>query len=355
MARRNEAKWLSPEERALLRVTEEERELSGPEIDAELVESRVVQKIGAAPPVKRRASRWPVAVAAAALAAGVAGLFFSSRHTESSPSMFAATESGPVAGDTLALGETVSAGESPLSVEHPGHALWTLAPGSQAALERRDSVVSVRLIAGELEAEVKPRPVPETFVVEAGTLRVAVHGTRFVVKHRPEGVLVDVSEGVVAVTRKGASEATLLRAPAAQSFAFTAAAPSERSGAHRAKQPSPAPHVTARSPVLASAPPEETSLPDEPPISAVEAGVSEVVAAVQRCFGSGSTPDSEVQVFARSTVSFQVTPNGELRGIDFEPPLAPHVTACAREALGKVRFAESQRGIALSRVLELRR
>jgi hypothetical protein len=101
--------------------------------------------------------------------------------------------------------------------------------------------------------------------------------------------------------------------------------------------------------------PSGTALPDEPPISAVEAGVSEVVSAVQRCFVSTSTGGSEVQVSVRSTLSFQVLPNGELRDIAFQPPLSPNATACARADLGAIRFSESRQGIALSRVLELKR
>jgi hypothetical protein len=355
MSRRDEATALSAEERALLQVAHEERHLPGPGLDGEIIESRVLRKIAAEVPPKRRSPRWSVPVAAALLVAAGIAVTVGLRHEGKSPvSSSNASEARPVAGEKLVLGQSISASEKPVTVEHAGHARWTLAPGSQATLERRDSVVIVRLLSGSLEADVEPRPVPETFVVEAGSVRAAVHGTHFIVKYEPAGVFVNVTEGVVLVTRDGTSESTPLRAPASQSFALGASAPSSTAGARRSASPPTVPHAGARQPAHAPAP-SGAALPDEPSISAVETGVSEVVSAVQRCFAESSASGSDVQVSVRSTVSFQVLPNGELSGIRFEPPLSPNATACARDALGGVRFSESRQGIALSRVLELKR
>ena len=355
MSRGDEATELTPGERALLQVTNEERHLPGPEIDADAVESRVLHKIAAESPPKRRAPRWPVAAAAALLVAAAAALSFGLTH-ERDPALLSSgsTRAHPLAGEKLAVGEAISAEATPLTVEHAGHARWTLAPGSRATLERRDSIVIVRLLSGAIEAKVEPRPVPETFVVEAGSVRVAVHGTHFIVKYEPAGVFVDVSEGVVMVTRAGTSESTPLRAPASHSFALGPDAPSSTAGASRRSPPPAAQHAVPR-PAANVPAPSGVALPDQPPISAVEAGVSEVVGAVQRCFAGNSGPGSDVQVSVRSTVSFQVLPNGELRDIGFEPPLSPNATACARAELGAVRFSESRQGITLSRVLELKR
>ncbi len=355
MSRGEEASALGPEERALLQVANEERHLPGPEIDAELVESRVLRKITAEAPPRRRAPKLPVAIAAAFLvAAGVAVSFGLKHHGTQAASSASAEHTQALAGEKLALGEIVVAGASPLTVEHAGHARWTLSKGSRATLERRDSVVVVRLLAGELEADVLPRPVPETFVVEASTVRAAVHGTHFVVKYRSDGVYVGVSDGVVMVTRQGTGDSTPLRAPADQTFVVDEQPPSAAPAVRSPSSPVTPPHAAARPAAHVPAAPG-AALPEEPPISAVEAGVSEVVSAVQRCFVSSSTADSEVQVSVRSTVSFRVLPNGELRDIRFEPPLSPNATACARAELGAVRFSESRQGIALSRVLELER
>jgi hypothetical protein len=354
MSRGDEASELTPDERALLQVTNEERHLPGPEIDAEAVESRVIRKIKAEAPPKRRAPRWPIPLAAALLVAAGVTVFVGVHH-EREPSMASSDSARPstLAGDELAIGASVSAGTTPLTVEHTGHARWTLAPGSRATLERRDSVVVVRLLRGALEADVEPRPVPETFVVEAGTLRVAVHGTHFVVKYESPGVFVDVTKGIVRVTREGSSESTPLRAPASQSFSLGSEAPSSTAGAPR---PASLPAVPPAAPrPAANVPAPSVSLPDQPSISAVEAGVSDVVAAVQRCFAASAGSGSDVEVSVRSTVAFQVLPNGELRDIGFEPPLSPSATACARAELGAIRFSESQHGITLSRVLELKR
>lgn len=348
----------SVEEQALLQVLQEERKLPSPKLNAGAVEARVLRKIAAETPPKRRGARWSAKVAVALLVAAGVAVKLSFKEAPRSPALEAlanvASEKS-VSGETLALRQPLRAQEEPLYVEHPGHVRWSLAPGSEAELVRRDSVVVVRLLHGSLEADVAPRPVPETFVVEAGPVRAAVHGTRFVVGYDASGVVVDVKEGIVMVTREGSAQSTPLRAPARESFAPSLEAAPERREARRSESaPAPAPRAPAR-PEAKTVASVAASLPEEPSIAAVEAGVSEVVAAVQRCFASGAKPEAGVEITARTTILLQVQPNGEASLVGFTPPLSPSVTSCSRAALGSVRFAASQRGIALRRVLDLRR
>ncbi|MEI9949618.1 MAG: FecR domain-containing protein [Pseudomonadota bacterium] len=67
-----------------------------------------------------------------------------------------------------------------------------------------------------------PNPKPETFAVEVGGTRVAVHGTAFRVERVAERVQVEVSEGTVAVEASGthSSPAFLLRRNSRGTFAL---------------------------------------------------------------------------------------------------------------------------------------
>ena len=52
---------------------------------------------------------------------------------------------------------------------------------------------------------------------------------------------------------------------------------------------------------------------------------------------------------AVTRVIAEVAPNGQLRGVSFEPPLAPAVTQCARSATAGLKFSQSLRGVRAER------
>ena len=89
-------------------------------------------------------------------------------------------------GDQLALGTRLTAGDRALVVEHHGRASWTLEPHATARVSDAGEFLTITLESGALSATVVPNPKPETFAVEVGGTRVAVHGTAFRVERTGE-------------------------------------------------------------------------------------------------------------------------------------------------------------------------
>ena len=254
-------------------------------------------------------------------------------------------------------------------------------------------MVTLRLDAGSLSAEVTHAERPESFVVHAGATRIAVHGTRFSVQRRQARVLVHVTEGVVAVSplhaAASAQERWLLHAPARGDFSEDGSAghviarevekPKPNATRSRASRRAPAAstHVPAAPSGSATAeqsvPEGAESLEGQPPaelsaeagapaeipatlsIGDVEAGLTQVIDALSGCFQQHMPARGDMRVTARTTLTLSVGPDGRIASSQFNPPLAPNVSACALRASGAVRFAASQEGASLTRILELRR
>ncbi len=241
--------------------------------------------------------------------------------------------------EALAAQAPRKAGAGSGHAEHDGRAHWTLEPGSVARVRHDGAVVVIELDSGSIDAEVEPGHAAESFVVEAGDVRVAVHGTEFRVERQGEMVDVSVWEGVVSVHSKAEPLGMKLAAPASKRWAFGQLALAEPTPAH--------------APTAARGTRSAGQL--EPTISEVEAGVSRIQAAAQACFARHTTAKDGVQVSVRSSVALAVRPDGSVVPRGFDPPLHPAVDACTRAELAKIRFATSQRGIELSRALELGR
>jgi hypothetical protein len=143
----------------------------------------------APPPVAiTKKPRWPYAAAAVAIAAAVLlFVFFRAPHAPTEPT--ALNPSHIETGDApsrLALGEsTVEIGAGSAVV-----ASGTDATGILVVLER-----------GKVDCEVAPRKQRPPFVVQAGTPRVRVVGTRFTVLRDGQDVKVAVAHGAVEVSR----------------------------------------------------------------------------------------------------------------------------------------------------------
>ena len=372
-----------PARRALEQLSGEARRLEIPEIDWDRVEAGLQRQIegdsrrpsGTRPVQVRRGSVfWPLLVGAGAVATAV--LWWSARapqpHAPPEPTV-AATVTDSVDGSALALGERLRTHERSLTVRHAGHAVWKLAPKSEAVLESRGDVVRVRLEAGLLTAQVEPRPRAETFVVLAGDARVAVRGTEFSVRLSGDGVNVRVLRGSVRVTSLGNHRpARLLSAPSEQRFrapraqGSKVAGPGGAAGPAVASEPAPLARSTSRarsargsSAVSADSGPgnglEGAALQEEPTVTELERGIDRITAAVEDCLLRKTTPGQEVRLVLDSTLMLEVAPTGAVASHAFDPPLAPEVETCSRAAVDAVEFAPSQRGLKVLRRLELSR
>jgi hypothetical protein len=215
-----------------------------------------------------------------------------------------------------------------------GRVHWQLGPDGQASAQRDGRGLLLRLTEGSIEVEVDPGDDPEQVTVAAGEVRVVVHGTKFRVEHLQETVNVTVHEGVVAVSAPAVPNPVRLAAPSSTTFA------SKKEGARQRDS-----GATPASPLL----------PVEPSIGDVENAVARLQQAAQGCFERHTAAASGVQVTARTNVVLAVQPNGTATARAFDPPLSPAVQGCTRAALSAIRLAPSQRGIEVTRALDLGR
>lgn len=374
----------NPAEQALEAALDEARRVPGPELDWDTMQRKLWQAIDREPKVAPKAFSWRALWAVPALAAAVATVVWFAPHTAQSPAVAPAVvaQAGVVDGDALTSSDLLRAGPQGLHISHRGRAEWELAANATARVEEHDHVVRIRLLAGSLRAEVVPTLEKERFVVEAAGTRVAVHGTVFRVAISEDRNLVDVEEGVVAVTPLDANQpqSVILRAPSHAEFALSgvplqsravaqkqSAAPIQTTRPGRRWTPSTPAPVSASAPIESAeaiaaqpAPPlasdrEPAPLPQRLNIGEVEEGVAPVVEAITACFRE-STPNSHtLKVTAQSAVTLSVAPDGSIEQVSFDPPLSPSVQGCTEHALTELRFAPSLEGASVTRVLELTR
>lgn len=196
-----------------------------------------------------------------------------------------------------------------------GLARTSFAPGTVAWIRSATATqLTVELERGELEADVVPGQ-PDRYVVLAGSTRVSVKGTRFVVARDGDSTRVSVSRGRVAVTRAhgepvllGAGESLWVQ-PVATLPALTSAAAAQplRSG-----QPVRSPEAR---PVA---------------LSTLEATLR--VADLTRACFDRETPEGSVRLSVNTRLDVVVA--GGSPTASFDPPLAPNVEACVRAGLG---------------------
>lgn len=354
--------------RALEQLVRERRSESVPELDWERLEARLLERARSEPqptdmPRPRRFRMIAIAAAAAvALAAGFGAVQKARTTTSAAPAVgVQSTESTGVSdGTQLAVGDRIVSGAHEARVEHSGVASWTLAPYGAAVLVATGDFLTVRLDAGKITAEVVPASRSESFAIEVGETRVAVHGTRFSVERSADHLVVDVSDGTVVVGPRGTPGGThgfTLKAPARGQFGFDGKTGSIETlhaalpGARHER-----PSAALRSGPMPGAPPVEApqkELTPTPSIGDVEEGVARVNDVMNDCFARYTHADQGTRVTATVAVTLTIAPDGHITERASAPPLAPDVEACSQQGVGRIRFTPSRDGIRITRHLEL--
>ncbi len=346
---------------ALDRVVQDIKSEPGPDLDWDRLERSLMTKVAAQPMAARRFP-WAGALALAAAAALAIFGWRALAPTPSSPAS-APQASMPAApprvltaanidGASLRLGDRVEANGHDVVVRHPGRATWTLAAGSAAQLAEQGSHLTIQLARGEVSAKVVPSPKPESFAVEVEGTRVAVHGTQFTVKRSGNRTEVSVREGVVAVGptgNRGHTEGWLLRAGDHGNFSLDGQDGQVTRATATAEQPSPVEESTPKAVRGTAKPP----LPESPSIDALQSALDRVSSAVTTCFDKNTSEQAGVRVTARSRASLDFGPDGKLVSLGFDPPLAPAVEQCAREATATLKVSRSQKGASTTRSILL--
>jgi hypothetical protein len=113
----------------------------------------------------------------------------------------------------LEEGDRVRSGERAITLQTAPATGVRVAAGSQIELEQLTAdATSMRLVSGELFAEVRPLAGGSTFQIHVGDLRVVVRGTGFRIARLDQRTLVEVAHGLVSVEREGGG-AVLVPAP----------------------------------------------------------------------------------------------------------------------------------------------
>jgi hypothetical protein len=390
---------MSPDriERALGEVTREARTEILPAVDWDAIEDQLpMTRARTVPP---RAFNARPLLLAAALAVGLGGLGFGLLRSpsaspvarESAPRAAANARAGELGqdinGDTLMPGARVSAGEQARSVVHAGHARWTLAPHSEGMLVTTGEVVTIRLERGSVTSKVTKSSRTETFAVEAADVRVAAHGTEFVVMLGADGVSVSVTEGTVLVgPREEPGVGQLLISPSARRYTLTGLAREDddrglealggprSSGTRRAgiavgtseardsalalAAPQVAKQAPARKSVVEpepASPVEVDTTPDQPSAENLELATQAVMALTQACFKARTIAGEGVRVTAQTSITFRTLPRGGVNKVVFEPPLSPVVQACVNAGMSGIQTDATKHGFQVSRNIDLER
>jgi len=342
------------EDEVLDQLVHEAREQSAPELDWDRMERRLMQRVDSEERAAGASNRWRWVGSLAAAAIIALGIGAVVRHQPSEPvarSSVTSPHAGPrvvtasrVDGSSLAVGDEVRAGAGKSWVHHAGHADWTLSSGGRAVFAENGPVITVRLLAGSLEASVVPSTKPETFAVEVDDTRVAVHGTKFRVERGTDGIRVEVSEGVVGVgpVADRGHPAWFLRHGDSGRFALDG----HHGDVTRAE-------VAAVVPSEPEAPSPAPALPSAPPGSELSKAADELTRTTTSCFASNTAAEGSVRVQVETTMTLRVSPNGFVGAVTFDPPLLPAVEGCVTGSAKKLRLSPSQKGASVSRSLLL--
>jgi hypothetical protein len=347
------------DEKALASVVSEARAERVPELDWAKLEA----KLDALPPPPAPPKPSPLRflVPPLAVAAAIAVAYFSWPEpppplvAERTPTLEIAK---PTDGDTLAPGSRVEARDAKKVVTHPQRATWTLEPGSLAEVVRTGEVITIRLLTGSVAAEVVPSDRPETFVIEARDVRVAVRGTRFRVALPTEGVDVDVTEGRVMVgPRQKPGTGRLLVGPTSEHFS-PATAPVKPATAPMSPNPGPRPSASVEpteptAPLASAAPVPLTQAVPEPSAGAVDTAALHSIELTSACFRQRTLVPPEPSPPVHTTLTVKARPDGSISSVRFSPPLARQVELCVKDGLKTLHGPVSPKGIEVSRAITL--
>jgi hypothetical protein len=385
-------------ERALAELTREAAETPMPELDWDRLEARVLSacdvetpasKATPPKPAARRpswvSSPWPIGIAAAAAAALVYGAteMRAPRPARQVDAHF--TLPAPPIGEfaSLDVGEVAETAGTAAVYDRPGPVRLTLAPNSRAIVVANDlregprGGITLALSRGSIHAAVTQHSDGEIFAVEVDQTRVAAHGTAYSVTREAGRLVVDISEGTVAigpVGHRGATHGWLLTAPARAAFSLDGArqatwleaTPPVAVAAAPERAPEPAARAAAgartASRLAPSAPrgePHSVAKIDESATSAgpgastwgegvsaasgrdaaerEAAAIAAIVQKLESCYerqiGAGA-----VQFSVESSLVLTLAPSGAIREGIFTPPLSPTLMSCADKAIGAAHF-----------------
>lgn len=344
----------SAEARALAQVAEEVRRHALPGAPQKDLESQILTALSDRKPKPLgrggETSHLWFAAFAFAIAASAVGLGMD-RPPQEHPLSIQASTVREINGDRLPAGELLVARDHPVAVLHQERARWSLQPGSQARILSKNPQIEVLLVSGSLRAEVIPGPRVDRFSVLALETRISVHGTVFGVQIQEDQVLVRVERGSVGVHSAARTQPVLLKAPAEGRFERdgTDATDAARSQG-RPRRPSGA--RAAPKPLTASAI-HNGAAPKGLTIAEVENGIDQVISAALRCFEEHTPRPSDGSIRAQTTLTLEVSTDGTVRSVSFDPPLSPQVQACADPSARSARFAASESPTTIERVLEL--
>ncbi|HEX3772622.1 MAG TPA: FecR domain-containing protein [Polyangiaceae bacterium] len=373
----------------------EAKDVDWNKVDAELFERIAREERGArahfAPPARRGATLVAVGfAAAAALAAVVVGKgrdavdLAGTAAPEGAATIAAVDANGsdsllvdgqPAArGASLRLGDVLETRSARATLDRPGKLTAVLEPGSRMVVTHVRGALVLELDQGAVEAQVVPVASGEAFAVDVDGARVAVHGTHLRVAREGGRVVVDLSEGVVAVgqaPREGSVIGTVINAPAHVEFLArdplgtltqthdpsavrrpleTRVAAADRprvapAHAEATARPSPPsePRVEPRSSWSGAAgapPPASNATASAKPVTAKPEGSPEesLAQAVRACMSTRPHADN-VTVVVSTTLHLDLADDGSVRAARFEPPVAPDVNTCAAQAIYRARFA----------------
>lgn len=289
-----------------------------------------------------RAPRALAVVGAVALAAAVALLV--TRRPVPAGDVHAVTAPSPVASGEGPR-EPFDATATRARFVRDGTATWIAEPGSRGTIGRAGGAVVVALDTGVVEAHVTRSPLPESFAVDVGegtdVVRVAVHGTHLRVAREGRRVIVDLSEGVVAIgrpPREGLTVGTTVRAPAHVELdvhELASLTVDARPDAVRPPLSLDEEGVTPPSPgapLAAAAPshpaPHAASAPRVAPATPGAVSLDVIAGAVAACAASVERP-GVARVTGSSVLHLVVDDTGRATSARFDPPLSPSVQECA--------------------------
>jgi hypothetical protein len=316
---------------------------------------------------ERRGSRvvWLAAAGALAAAAAVALFFHDSKPTTpvavAPPTTHAGTllttqgatvtasGSAVTNGYALQQGDAVSVTGGNAVFAQDGKVRFSIENGSTATVSHATAPLILALAIGATEADVTPVPTGDAFAVDVTaqngtTARVAVHGTHLRVARAGDHVVVDVTEGVVAIGPQG-GESTLVHAPAHAEFDATDVVHTlaidrvaVRAADTTVHQATPLPTTVQ----AANHPPAHgVTLPSTTKPTSTDTVVAPVLEPeqllaqdVKNCVVAVPT-STQVSLTVETKLSLHLADDGTVQKALFEPPLPADAQECAARAIYK--------------------
>lgn len=385
------------------------RQARDADADWDKLEASLLAKVAREPaqPAPSRRAQALTYGAALLLAASVFGLFVSkstSPQAMQAPTTARQAPAGAVAGreasavvtasgqpaedgQNIGAGETVEVQGAKVFFERVGKVSFAFEAGTRAQLHSSTGPLFVRLERGAIEADVVKVAAGEAFGVDIASTsttsnrpvaRVAVHGTHLRVERAGDHVVVDLTEGVVAVgraPRSGITIGKLVTAPAHVEFDVADPEGTLRvdhelahvRAAASVKPPSPAvaslglpddehPEQSPAAPAARpnAAAPSASQLAVAPAVESQLPPKERIITAVQGCIASRVQP-GRVKVFVSSKLTLRIAAGGRVEIARFDPPLDPEVQTCAAATIYETHFPEQAEPSTLSFPIEAAR